>query len=291
MAIRKLAQSKSAPRKGYKLASVNMDDLQGISTSAALVLTAELSKWDDEVRQRLTPKPGSWKPEIRDQLFELGFFDLFRNSPELSAEGAEKSANRLVKYIKGRCGDSGKTRLLKEKVVDVVGDGVEKWTFLHSGLDEAITNVSHHAYPVGSGFYGHEKTWYLTGSYDRESKELKIVFYDQGVGIPKSLPVSKIWERVIKLLSGYSEDERKLDKILLKAAVEVGRTSTKKSDRGKGLQDLLEFVRQRRDGYISILSLKGLFKLTLKNGVESIKSESFKYPICGTLIIWSVTLK
>lgn len=73
--------------------------------------------------------------------------------------------------------------------------------------------------------------------------------------------------------------------------MELDRTSTKKSDRGKGLQDMLEFIRQRGDGYLSILSLRGLYKLSVSNGKEVVKSEHFDNPIYGTLIIWCVTLQ
>ncbi|MGC6744878.1 hypothetical protein ACP0HM_10080 [Escherichia coli] len=47
---------------------------------------------------------------------------------------------------------------------------------------------------------------------------------------------------------------------MLKAAVEIKRSSTGEEDRGKGLQDLLEFIKQRGEGYLSIMSGKGLYK-------------------------------
>lgn len=161
---------------------------------------------------------------------------------------------------------------------------------MHSGLTEAITNVSHHAYPDSEGYSTEDKNWYLTGSYNNETKELKIVFYDQGIGIPKSLPASEVWEKVLSVLSRLPVVERKRDEVLLKAAVELERTSTKESDRGKGLQDLLEFIRQRKNGYLSILSLKGLFKYSMSDGKEEIKTEHFDKPVSGTLIIWSAEL-
>lgn len=291
-AIRKLAEKSSLPRKAYKLALVNLDNLRDISTSAALVLTSELSKWDDTIRQRLRPIIDNWDPKILEQFISLGFFDLFHNSP-ISDEEAEKGRTsnvQLVRYIKGRCGENEKIRVLKRSIIEIVGDDIKKWTFLHGGLIEAITNVTHHAYPKGYGFYDGDKNWYLTGSYDRKTKELKIVFFDQGIGIPRSLPTSDVWERALKYLSKFSSDQRKLDAVLLRAAVRMERSRIDSPDRGNGLQDLLEFIRQRKDGYISILSSKGLFKYSMKKGKESIKSESFNHEICGTLIIWSAIL-
>jgi len=291
-AIRKLITNKSASHKIYKLGTVNFDYLKSVSTSAALVLTAELSKWDDAIRNNLKPDIKNWSPDILVNFNELGFFELFKNKPNNISqfESAASHNRRIVKYTKGRCGDNEQTRILKEKITEIVGDELKKWLFLHSGLSEAIVNVSHHAYPKEYGYSEIDKNWYYTASYNTSKKELKVVFYDQGIGIPKSLPASDLWEKALEFLSIFPIADRKKDEVLLKAAVELDRTRTDDSDRGKGLPDLMEFIRQRGDGYLSILSLKGLFKLEIKNGVESIRSERFDYPVCGTLIIWCVTV-
>lgn len=293
-AIRKLAERPYIPSRSYKLASVNFDNLEHISTSAALVLTAELSKWDDAIRQRLRPNIDGWDCNILKQLSQLGFFDLFKNNPlseyGVDEELCEQSGLSLVKYIKGQCGDKAKTRILKNEINTIVGENISKWTFLDSGLSEAITNVSHHAYPDDYGVPQQDKNWYLTGSYNMETKVLKIVFYDQGIGIPKSLPASELWERVLAWFSRYSVIDKMKHEVLLKAAVELDRTSTFESDRGKGLQDLLEFIKQRNNGYLSILSLKGLYKYSIDNGRERTKTEGFNNEIPGTLIIWNVAL-
>ena len=287
-AIRKLTDHSNTI---YKLMSVNFDGLREISTSAALVLTAELSKWNDREKQPLRPVTDGWDADIFIRLYELGFFNLFRNHDITDDPSSDETEDiRFVKYIKGRSGDGEKTRHLKDEIFRLVDDVVSKWTFLYSGLTEAITNVSHHAYPDSYAGRDSDKNWYLSGSYQKSTNELKIVFYDQGIGIPESLPVSAIWERILNALSRFPVADRKKDKTLLKAAVELDRTSTADTDRGKGLQDLLEFIRQRDNGYLSILSKRGLYKYTTKNGKEHVKSESFRNPIYGTLIIWNVTL-
>ncbi|PHR52028.1 hypothetical protein [Cycloclasticus sp.] len=290
-AIRKLG-GKSSNATHYKLVTVDFDKLRKISTSAALVLTAELSKWDDEIRQRLRPEVGNWDKAILRNFRELGFFGLFKNcnTIEFNDELGDSSNLKVVQYIKGRIGDSDKARLLKENITGIVGEEINKWMFLHGGLTEAVTNVGHHAYPDGFGFSEREKNWYLTGAFNDVSKELKIVFYDQGIGIPKSLPASEIWERILKVFSKIPLADRKKDEVLLKAAVELDRTSTYDSDRGKGLQDLLEFIKQRENGYLSIISSKGLYKYELVDGEEKIKAERFHTALRGTLIIWNAQL-
>ncbi|PCJ35541.1 MAG: hypothetical protein COA75_10325 [Cellvibrionales bacterium] len=269
---------------------VDFDGLRNISTSAALVLTAELSKWDDAIRQKLRPFVDGWDESILLRFYELGFFELFQNSPvqEASILKNENPDVNLVKYIKGECGDNAKTRQLKAGLREIVGEDISKWIFLNTGLTEAITNVSQHAYPKSRTTDA--KNWYLSGGFNHKTKELKIVFYDQGIGIPKSLPASEVWEKLLDRLSGLSLVERKKDEVLLKAAVELDRTSTQSSDRGKGLQDMLEFVKQRQNGYLSILSRRGLYRFSMKDGKAHVKSEHFNNPVLGTLIIWKVTL-
>ncbi|MGY6481990.1 hypothetical protein [Vibrio parahaemolyticus] len=287
-------KGRALPKSAYNLASVNFDNLKSISTPAALVLTAEISSWDDSLRNQLTPKVEQWNNDIYSQFHDLGFFDLFNNKPKYKpcTEEHPCSDKRLVKYKKGECGVKGKTKELKNDLIKIVGNDINKWTFLHTGLGEAITNVSHHAYPDNCETRIPKKQWFLTGSFHEPTRTLKVAFYDQGIGIPKTLPASKIKEKVAKFLakSGYSALEKKRDEIQLKAAVEIDRTKTGKNDRGKGLQDLLEFIRQRKSGRLSILSNSGHYTYSINEGKKQALPSHLSRPILGTLIIWSVVL-
>ena len=286
--IREFTTSESP---AFKLGKVVFDYLKCISTSAALVLTAELSRWDDILSQNLCPEPQKWDPDIRRRFSELGFFEIFPGSLKLGeSEPVYNPAIKLVPYIKGQCGDNNKTRLLNEQLQKIIGDSIDKWTFLSCGLSEAITNVTHHAYPETEGYSEKDRYWYLSGSFNREDKELKVVFYDQGISIPKTLPESKLWERLLSSLSKMALADRMKDEVMLKAAVELERTSTNDSDRGKGLQDLLEFIKQRNNGYLSILSSRGLYKYSQESGYGKDKTFRFKEPVNGTLIIWRLIL-
>lgn len=293
-AIRKLAPTRNMLRGNrLRLANVNLDKVQRISTSASLVLTAELSRWDDHISNKLRSADTSkWSPQVLEQLVDVGFFDIFPSCANIQGlPQFDRNSNiRLVKYIKGRQGDNDKHRELKEKITTLVGADVPKWTFLATGISEAITNVGHHAYPDLEKFEELDKNWYMGGSFDRDSKDLKIVFYDQGVSIPRSLPTSGIYEKIVEQLTKVIPIGKYKDEMLLKAAVELTRTSTNDTDRGKGLQDLLNFIDQRGDGYISILSRRALFKYKISDGHSKIKTMGFRNPINGTLILWKVNL-
>jgi len=290
-AIRKLAKAFSSPHTLYKIGHVHFNELQQISTSAALVLTAELSLWQDQLPGNLTPRLETWNPEILTRFRELGFFDLFGHGKlNLPCNGAGAQV-RIVKYVKGSC--KNKSHGLKLKMLGIVGrEKIAKWPMLSGGLDEAITNVGHHAYPEGHPISDHDKNWYLTGAFDTKTNEMKIVFYDQGVGIPGSLPASKHWEKITKLLSEWDlpMGQRWHHSTLIQGAMEHSRTRTDNLNRGKGLQDLLEFIKERGAGYLSIISGHGLCKYSIENGKERTKTEHFSSPVLGTLIIWKVTL-
>lgn len=283
------------PSSLIKVSYICFDELKCISTSAALILTAEISRWNSAVLDRLTPRVENWDEHIYRQFSELGFFDLFKNKPvrNLKPKKGENS-RQFVRYIKGTCGDrestSEKRRELKREIANLVGVAIPKWTFLHSGISEAVTNVSHHAYP--DNVQVSDKSWYLTGSFDQEKNSLKVAFYDQGIGIPKSLPASKIWEVVVAYLSKKQAHlEKYKDEMLIKAAVKVDRTSTGEDDRGKGLQDLEVFIRQIGHGHLTIMSYQGLYEFNIDgSGEEHIKTRNFDMPLQGTLIIWSVIL-
>lgn len=291
--IRELSSLKPRTRKCLRLRRVNFSGLKEISSPAALVLTAELAKWDDKLNHTLKPEVGNWDQKIIKYLSELGYFDLFCEKPSLP-DYESSSSVRIAKYIKGSVGDAAKIRQLKSAIIEIVGTEVEKWMFLGSGLEEAITNVSHHAYPPNVSYLPDDKSWYMTGAYDVDSKELKVIFYDQGIGIPKTLPASTLWEKVKKKAEKLSEATGlsldNYDATMIRAAMEVSRTRTGEEERGKGLKDMLEFLNQRGQGYLSILSLKGLYRRTISGEEQQEKSVQFQTPLPGTLIIWTVKL-
>ena len=239
---------------------------------------------------RMIANHADWDDSIKNQLVQLGFFELFKMpAPEIEIE---KSTIKSLKYIRGISGDDDDKLLQFKKNLRSILVGVnlakQKWTFLYSGLSEAMTNALQHAYPGGNT----EKPWFMTGGFDTMTRELKIVFYDQGIGIPKSLPKTHGMRKVPKFIAKFSPNYN--DASAIQAAVEMGKTSTGQESRGKGLLDMQDFIKKRKSGYMSIMSLKGLYKYeqTGENGDKnSPKTESLSHPILGTLIIWSVKIE
>lgn len=90
--------------------------------------------------------------------------------------------------------------------------------------------------------------------------------------------------QLASLLPGVKPD----DGAMIYAGMRVGRTSTLKSHRGKGLNDLRQFVDQAGNGELAIYSKAGEYRYTSAT-MESYKTNSLAVP--GTLIVWTVPIK
>jgi len=114
------------------------------------------------------------------------------------------------------------------------------------------------------------------------------MFYDQGVGIPATLQEATYREFLQSVFSSWTDSEK------IKAAMVIGRSSSEMPERGKGLQNLIEFAQTYSDGRLSIYSLQGMYQMLFKrvNGVHTERSlqKDFSTTVGGTLIEWRVKL-
>ncbi len=74
--------------------------------------------------------------------------------------------------------------------------------------------------------------------------------------------------------------------------MQIGRSSTGKSERGKGLQNFVMFAQVHESGILSIYSGKGMYRMTWSSGgkPEQTEKRNLDHSIGGTLIEWSVQL-
>ena len=148
-----------------------------------------------------------------------------------------------------------------------------------------MTNVVHHAYEISQGVS--YPNWWLPSSHDRSKGELRILLYDQGIGIPKTSP-DKIIKRLLGLFPKGASDSK-----IIKLAHELTQTATHESHRGHGLQrDVRKYVEsvECHSAY-QITSLRGVH--TWNKGPDGEITEStrgLKQPLRGTLIEWRLTL-
>lgn len=154
---------------------------------------------------------------------------------------------------------------------------------LYTGITEAMTNVSNHAYDLqredGLGFCD-QKSWWMF-SHEKDGY-LSVVFCDLGAGIPRTLPVKRrnVWNRLLR--KGLKRDSE-----IIKFAVKDSVSRTRKSHRGKGLRQIMEVINGLSGAEAVVYSNRGVY--LMRSGRPS---QCFEYrdSILGTLIYWSIPL-
>jgi len=115
---------------------------------------------------------------------------------------------------------------------------------------------------------------------------LRFFVFDQGAGIPYTLPTATVWEQLRAKLAQATGDRIPNDSLMLKSALEVGRTRTGLDHRGLGLKRMSDVVTGADNGYLRILSGKGEI---IYSADEKIETRDHDSHIGGTLIEWSMS--
>jgi hypothetical protein len=277
-----------AVENGIKIRRIDFSQLREMSTSAALVLASTVDQWKIRVKGRLKADLPTWDKGVLSLLYQMGYFELL-GLPLPKEEKLPSSSIQFLKFTRGQVGsnDPGMIALNMRKSIEEIVGGQIKRPQLFEGLSEAITNVCHHAYTDIQD--DKRKYWWVSASFDRECKELKITFYDKGVGIPRTLPAHDLFEMIRQLFWSWGDSQK------IEAAMELGRTSTERAERGKGLQNLVRFAQAHTKGRIRIYSIKGGYEESFEivdNGVKrgSRRLGDYRTSIGSTLIEWSVRL-
>ncbi len=279
--------------KKRTMVNLNFRTLKHISAGAALLFVSELDRWREayKVRPRVV-EIDKWNPIARKYLFQLGFFDILKvlNPPTeeeilLDGEGGQTDFLQFQSKSEVLGDDAVHLKLELEKMS---GKTIEAKKQLFKAITEAMTNVSKHAYPVRlkndpSILY---KRWWMTGSFNEKKNSISIIFFDQGVGIPSTLPAKYPKEILFSFLNGLGLNINN-DGALIMAAMELGRTQTELSHRGKGLPDVKKYIEVQKSGDLRIISNRGEYKFKAGEKPQIIEH---KNSIGGTLIQWDVPL-
>lgn len=164
---------------------------------------------------------------------------------------------------------------------------------LYRGVSEAMTNVSQHAYLDIKETAKHKGWWMFC---KEENDQIFVAFCDLGDGIPVTLPQSleknnekKLFVQIWKFF--FPNRKKLTDGELIRVAIEVKRSRTKKSHRGKGLLDMIKVIEKTKCGNLAIFSNRGIYQYKLDNSNPIENTRNYKYSISGTLILWSLPLK
>ena len=270
--------------KTYRVKKLRFNNLNYISPAAALVLASEVDKWNQRLKGRLKADVETWTADIKRLLCEMGYFELL-GLPRPKEDYVPGDVV-FLKFIRGKSGegDIGKlAQQLRKNIQEIAGQTIRK-TSLYEGLSEAITNVGQHAYPPAAMVRG-KKQWWLSASFNKSRRELTVMFYDQGIGIPNTLPRASMYELFKDVFAKWSDSEK------IKAAMEYGRSSVVKPERGKGLKQLLVFAQAYPEGSLSIYSQRGLYHVSYApDGTPVELQRNYQSSVGGTLIVWSIRI-
>jgi hypothetical protein len=272
---------------GQRIHNLKFEKIRYISPSAALVLASEVDRWNQKIGGQLRASLSTWDDNIRRLLCQMGYFELL--GIEKPVDDFPPGNTNFLPFKRGEIRMEGGGRLAKElrqEIEALVGHPIRKH-LLFEGLSEAITNVGQHAYEEAGA--GAVRQWWLSASYDSESTELVVMFYDQGVGIPRTLPKSDFFEHMKAFFKKWTDSQK------IEAAMIVGRTSSGRKERGKGLSNLEKFAKSHDEGKLSIYSLHGMYRQLSTRVSGSSTTETVlrdhSVSVGGTLIEWAVKLK
>lgn len=252
------------------------------------MLAAELDRWNHlpwhHNRSMKAVDLSEWDPNVRRLLREMGFFELLRISPPVAE--AVTSGERYVKFRSGTMVDGEVFAKLRELDLDPY-ISVPNKNLLFAAVTEAMTNVRHHAYSGNDTSFGGPKYWWLSAAYDTQRQEITVMIYDQGHGIPGTLP--RTWGEELRNLlpDGLSDDDAKM----IEAAHHLSRSKTDEWYRGSGFQrDIRRYIEGfEGNGTYRIMSGRGEYSVEAGPGGRA-TLQSFGRSLKGTFIQWRLQL-
>lgn len=214
--------------------------------------------------------------DIVEQLFQhIGLLQQMGLSPRQSITADNV---RHWHFVKGETVDTSGFTLLMEEY-QTTFDGQVRMG-LYGSLSEAVTNTIQHAYPGPGHNEVGLKPWWMFAQ--RVDDALTIAICDLGIGIAESLKRKPELKDILLKWRGRSKDKK-----LIEAAT-GRRSSTKLPYRGKGLPEMLDFVRTSRIGGMIIHSNHGSYGYDVNT--HSDRARQVDPPMPGTLIQWTLSI-
>jgi hypothetical protein len=260
--------------------------LEDVEPSAGLALAAEISRWSGARPMRSFDK--EWSPTVRDFFHDFGLFDLLEIDPETVPEASGGGpVRKALRFRSGRLTDGEIADKLRVELEDLCGGSIGPSRAIYSALTEAMTNARQHAYPSGHPYWPRppRKRWWAGGSWSPTEGRVHVLIYDQGVGVPATLPRSKIWSQIRGMITDGTIERK--DSGLLAGALKVRRTSTAEPGRGKGFKDMTDWIDSTGKGYFRLLSGAGE---VIHYPGGKIEQRSLPAPFLGTLVEWEIAI-
>lgn len=267
---------------------LHFTDLDRIDPDVALVLVAEIFRIRNLRSREAVTGTYPRQRAIYELLRDMGFFSLLKVQELVDLPSADSAPGRPA-YLRFLT-DNRVVPEIADRFVDVIEKHIFSMselarTRLMAAIIEAMTNTLDHAHPVVVANETMTHRWWLSSSVDPARREVTIMLFDQGVGIPATLDASR-YERVRTALSNIvslrSFSSKPTDGEMILAATELHRTRTGQEGRGKGFKDMKRFIDACDGGELKVLSNRGRYRYL--QGTESHGEASSS--IGGTVIEW-----
>lgn len=286
----KMAALLEPPAGTRRYVRIDFARIRELSTASALVLAAEIDRWRKVRKAQLRPRNiKEWSPTVKRLLVEIGFFDLLDvDRPKLPDSPDPSRDIAILPMVSGNTLDRSKLALIEDHL-RTIANVFQQEPSIYMALTEAAYNSIKHGYPKDYDFKFTtlKNQWWATGSWSPERSEIKLIIYDQGVGIAETLPSWDHWEELNNWLSSKHPVLSKVLKehaSMIEAALEVSRTSLT-SGHGQGLLDVVSPVDQLGGGCVRILSGRG--QVLYEKDQKIVKIERSQH-LGGTLIEWTI---
>jgi anti-sigma regulatory factor (Ser/Thr protein kinase) len=247
--------------------------LEKISPAASLVLIAEViragSLHADCVLQGNIPV----NEEVRNILGEAGYWKCF------SDVDWKPPTTRKRLYLEHRNGQKTSGETVKQLILHFLPEAslaMAEQKALYSALIECMDNVMKHAYDQSEHNGLFYRQWWLLAYRDSETHEISFCFFDQGLGIPKTIR-TRFKDKFGPLSAPDSS-------LIVKAVIDGHYSSTKDPTRGRGLPTLKRLIDQAKSGELMIVSSQSrcIFSKSNQNAHDA------KGNLGGTLIVWTL---
>ena len=258
---------------------ISFEKTTNLLPAGTLLLVATLESLLEVYPNRISSNYPS--DHVVEQLFQhIGLLQKLGNGPRrvITADNV-----RHWHLIRGTTADVSEFKNLFSTFESQLGHDTEAGLF--ESMSEAVTNTVQHAYPKIKGEIDSiESRWWMFAQ--QKDDKLDVTICDLGVGIPKSLTYKRELAEILPAL--IRRLRKRADSGLIEVAVESSRSRTKLPHRGKGLPDMLAFIRRVNEGGFLICSLRGQLIYNAKFRRET--ARDFADSVPGTLIQWNLPL-
>jgi hypothetical protein len=265
-------------RHGRKAVFVDHSRLRRLTPEAGLVLVAEMYRSCELFRECRKVCSLPEDAQVRDLLGEVGYYKYFRRGEQLWTPVPQQRGHFLT-HQKGTRLEPRVVKSLMQHFASAATLEKEMSSALYEALIECMNNVLEHAYPTQAPYAERYRLWWILSYVDPESRKISFCFFDQGVGIPRTI---RTRFRDAPWLGPLARTD---SEVVQTAVIRGGYSSTKLPSKGRGLPTLKRFIDSAPDGELSIVTHKSI--CTFHTGRAPMRSDE-KITLPGTLIAWNI---